>query len=187
MAIRSETRVRTDLQRLGFRIPKNDEDRLSEALAEFQRSYSIGPALKITGENDRLTDSALTRAVKDGKVSPNFKYNEFVCKCGGKYKACRGIKINPKLLTALEELRSDYFKAKGLSLVSAYRCKEHNRAIGGATNSQHLKGNAADIPPLPKNPDLPPEVKGIGIKRKTGRIIHIDVRRSPRVVRWYYS
>lgn len=187
MAIRGDRALRVHLQLLGFRIPKDDQDRLSEALAEFQRSYSIGPALKVTGENDRMTDVALTRAIKDGKVSPNFRFQEFACKCGGRYKGCRGVKINPRLLAALEELRSDYFKVRGLSIVSAYRCKEHNRAIGGASNSQHLKGNAADIPPLPKSPDLPPQVKGIGVKRATGRIIHIDVRRSPRVVRWHYG
>ena len=32
-----------------------------------------------------------------------------------------------------------------LNLTNAYRCKEHNADVGGATNSQHLKGKAADV------------------------------------------
>ena len=185
--MRSMNSCRTALLKLGFRIPKKDEDRISEAIEEFQRCYSIGPALKITGENSPATDAAITRALKDGKVSPNFNFKEFECKCGGKYSSCRGIKLNPKLLIALEDIRSQAYRSKGLKLISAYRCHGHNKAVGGASASQHLKGNAADVAPLTKTIDLPNEVKGIGIKRKTGRIIHIDVRRSPRVVRWYYS
>lgn len=187
MAIRPPEATRVALVRIGFRIPKGDEDRLSEAIAEFQRCYSIGPTLRVTGENNDLTDIAITRAVKDGLVSPHFGFKEFQCQCRGKYSGCRGIKINPKLVTALEDIRAKDFKFRGLKLVSAYRCKSHNKAVGGAARSQHLTGNAADVPPLPKTTKLPPEVRGIGIKRSTGRIIHIDVRRSPRIVRWYYA
>jgi uncharacterized protein YcbK (DUF882 family) len=32
-----------------------------------------------------------------------------------------------------------------IDLTNAYRCKEHNADVGGATNSQHIKGKAADI------------------------------------------
>ncbi len=34
---------------------------------------------------------------------------------------------------------------KAVSVSSGYRCAKVNKAIGGATNSQHLKGQAADI------------------------------------------
>ena len=38
----------------------------------------------------------------------------------------------------------DKFK-KPIIIASGYRCKELNRLIGGATNSQHMTGQAADI------------------------------------------
>ena len=43
----------------------------------------------------------------------------------------------------LEPAREEYGKAMIIS--SGYRCEELNRAVGGAKNSQHLKGLAADI------------------------------------------
>ena len=36
---------------------------------------------------------------------------------------------------------------------SGYRCPELNRLVGGAANSQHTKGQAADIECLTRNPD----------------------------------
>lgn len=32
-----------------------------------------------------------------------------------------------------------------ITVTSGYRCPDHNRAVGGAKDSQHVKGNAADI------------------------------------------
>lgn len=32
-----------------------------------------------------------------------------------------------------------------ITVTSGYRCPDHNRAVGGAKGSQHVKGNAADI------------------------------------------
>jgi len=43
----------------------------------------------------------------------------------------------------LQPLRDKIRKA--VSVSSGYRCFKVNKAIGGATNSQHLKGQAADI------------------------------------------
>ena len=43
----------------------------------------------------------------------------------------------------LEPLRQWY--GKPISISSGYRCPALNRAVGGVTKSQHLKGEAADI------------------------------------------
>ena len=37
---------------------------------------------------------------------------------------------------------------KPITVNSGYRCPKHNRAIGGATTSQHLRGEAADVAPV---------------------------------------
>lgn len=78
-----------------------------------------------------------------GDLTKNFSRQEFACHC------CGGLPINwaseevPPLAAALQELR-DYAGAP-IQVVSGYRCPEHNREVGGAKNSQHVLGKAADI------------------------------------------
>lgn len=43
----------------------------------------------------------------------------------------------------LDPIREAWGKPIGVN--SGYRCRRLNEAVGGATNSQHLKGEAADI------------------------------------------
>ena len=43
----------------------------------------------------------------------------------------------------LDRLRSEW--GRPIIVTSGYRCKELNAAVGGTRNSQHLKGQAADI------------------------------------------
>ena len=43
----------------------------------------------------------------------------------------------------LDRLRSEW--GRPIIVTSGYRCKELNVAVGGARNSQHLKGQAVDI------------------------------------------
>lgn len=52
--------------------------------------------------------------------------------------------VRRELLLALETLRASVGAA--LSIVSGYRSPARNKAVGGAKNSQHLRGLAADIP-----------------------------------------
>ena len=120
------------------------------------------------------------------KISEHFDDREFRCKCG----KCSMPEISKELLTVLELIRS-HFKGKVI-VVSGYRCKEHNMAVGGATNSQHCLGIAADIqvtddtgiyvPPRHVANWLDaeyPSKYGIG-RYKTWT--HIDVR--PNMARW---
>lgn len=72
-----------------------------------------------------------------------FKKSEFKCQCGGKY--CNGYpaEMSPKLIDILEALRK-YF-GKPVTITSGLRCKQHNKNVGGVSNSQHQYGKAADI------------------------------------------
>lgn len=72
-----------------------------------------------------------------GDLSKNFNKKEFACKCCGVSKASK------KLVDGLQELRD--LVDRPITIVSGYRCKKHNINVGGATNSQHVLGNAADI------------------------------------------
>lgn len=52
-----------------------------------------------------------------------------------------------KLVTnVLDPLRSEWMKP--IRVTSGYRCPELNKAVKGVKNSQHMKGQAADIQPL---------------------------------------
>lgn len=46
-------------------------------------------------------------------------------------------------LHRLDEIRSAY--GKPIIITSGYRCPELNKAVGGTKNSQHCKGEAADL------------------------------------------
>jgi zinc D-Ala-D-Ala carboxypeptidase len=60
--------------------------------------------------------------------------------------ACRGtgqLKLHPEGMDKLQALRDRL--GKPLIVRSAYRNPEHNRAVGGATRSNHMDGTAFDI------------------------------------------
>ena len=77
---------------------------------------------------------------KDGnrKLSANFAVKEFRCKDGSD-----PIFIDDELVTLLQKIR-DHF-GKSVTITSAYRTAAHNKAVKGATYSQHCYGKAAAI------------------------------------------
>ena len=75
----------------------------------------------------------------DGKVSKHFRVREFASKDGADE-----VLIDDDLLTLLEAIRSEAGD-KAITINSGYRSPEHNAAVGGVSNSQHVKGTAADI------------------------------------------
>lgn len=72
------------------------------------------------------------------KVQRNFSLIELSCPCG----ICTPI-INRMFIDRLQCLR-DVF-GKPIVINSWYRCRVYNAKIGGAENSQHTRGVAADI------------------------------------------
>ena len=75
------------------------------------------------------------------RLTDNFSMDEFECKCGCVMPEF--VKKNvQELAENLQVLRNDVGR---LDLTNAYRCKYHNADVGGAVNSQHPKGKAADI------------------------------------------
>ena len=111
------------------------------------------------------------QGVNDIKLSPNFTLAEFACRC------CGGVKIDPELVRKLQQLRDRI--GKPISITSGYRCPVHNQAVGGAAQSQHMYGTAADIVVKGLAPatvaDHAEAVGFGGIGRYAG-FIHVDVR-----------
>lgn len=85
------------------------------------------------------TVKAYSRA-KDGlvKLSDHFKVNEFACSDGSD-----AVFISPELVEILEKIRVHF--GRPVHINSAYRTPAKNKAVGGAAQSQHMYGTAADI------------------------------------------
>ena len=73
----------------------------------------------------------------------NFKFSEIKCKCGGKY--CNGYPtgFSYELLRQLQDIRNHFGSA--VIITSAVRCNQHNKNVGGTSNSHHKEGKAVDF------------------------------------------
>jgi len=113
------------------------------------------------------------------KIAENFELSEFQCKCG-----CQTVKLCSTLLDRLQKIRTE--AGRPVIINSGYRCSGHNRAVGGASGSQHLEGKAADfrIPGLSIQQQRQLAEKyfpdgGVGFYNN---FVHVDVR--GRKARW---
>lgn len=150
----------------------------------FQRSYNLGPALKVDAVFGAITVHAANKVIAaGGNLSENFHYSEFMCACKGTYWGCKGTIATRHLLKGLEKYREEC-SPNGLHIVSGYRCKRRNRQVGGITGSNHTKGRAADVPQTVKPADYPkskiPFISEIGYKASSGKICHLGVDDKPK-------
>lgn len=85
---------------------------------------------------------------KDGakQLSPAFRVREFRCRDG-----TDTILIDEGLVVLLQCIREHF--GKPVTITSGYRTAAHNKAVKGATYSQHCYGKAADI-----------RVQGVGVE-----------------------
>ena len=114
------------------------------------------------------------RTHKSVRLAANFTVGEFACKDGSDK-----VLVDSSLATVLQKIRNHF--AKPVTITSAYRTSAYNKKIGGAANSQHVKGTAADIVIQGVAPIevaryceyLLPNSGGIGLY---SGFVHIDVR-----------
>lgn len=83
---------------------------------------------------------------KDIHLTENFRLSEFInTKSGNKFHAPDLGKFM-SLVEKLQELRNIAANpSSGIIVTSGYRTPEYNKKVGGASNSYHMKGIAADI------------------------------------------
>jgi uncharacterized protein YcbK (DUF882 family) len=132
------------------------------------------------------------------KISPHLTLEEIACHDPERtpYPAAWRLTRLPPLLTAYELVRG--LRDLPVAVLSGYRTKEWNAAVGGAERSQHVEGRALDL--------KPPEgvavqdfwedilriahragITGVGYAPPSeGGYVHIDIRPSPRLVQWRY-
>lgn len=116
------------------------------------------------------------------KLSTNFDSTEFDCKC--RNASCKCTKISKELVTYLQLIRNHF--GKPVIIASGYRCSAHNKAVGGTTGSNHLKGMAADIKISGVSPkEVAKYAESIGVKgigwyetEADGFFTHIDTRKT---------
>ena len=123
--------------------------------------------------------------------SPHLSYSELACQDAAATPYPEAWRTDPsrlpRLARAFEALRERV--GQPLVVLSAYRTPKHNRAIGGAVNSQHIEGRALDLRPpdgwsverLAWAARQIPDIRGIGVYPT---FLHIDVRPSSRLARW---
>lgn len=113
------------------------------------------------------------------QLSGDFHTGEFHCK--GK-NCCVETLVDARLVEYLQQIR-DHFCAPVI-LNSGYRCGKHNEAVGGAKNSRHCAGMAADIRVKGYKPLEVAQyaeqigIPGIGLYETDadGHFVHIDTR-----------
>lgn len=113
-----------------------------------------------------------------GDLSPHFSRQEFACRDG-----CGHDSVQPRLIEVLEQIRS--ITGRPLVVVSGCRCAARNRAVGGASRSRHIFGDAADIPPGRATVDQAAAAGAVGIGSAGGWAVHVDTRPGG-PARWTY-
>lgn len=126
-----------------------------------------------------------------GDMTKNFSRSEFAC--NGDNCCGHSSPISPELVQNIQFLRDKVSTRLGrdtpLSINSGFRCKRHNARVGGASESYHTYGIAADIATPRGLTDVEfyelaqtvPAFRDGGCGIYDGRI-HVDVRNG--TARW---
>ena len=114
-----------------------------------------------------------------------FKPYKFKCPCCGK------VELDPHLIPKLDKAIKEFIlllgtEPKAVVVTSGYRCEKHNREIGGAPHSYHLRGQAADTFPIVEGMEESQVLRWwfvalvragfLGVGYTTGNAIHADLR-----------
>ena len=113
------------------------------------------------------------------QLSNNFNMREFLSSDTG------SVLLYAPLITRLQKLRDCLNKP--IKILSGYRTRTYNKKIGGSSNSEHVKGRAADIRvkgvPLKKVTQLADSLGFTGIIAYPKRhFVHLDMRSGRYVV-----
>jgi len=111
------------------------------------------------------------------RLTVHFTVDEFRCPC------CGIAIVTLPLLRLLERLRD--LVGEPLIITSGYRCPKHNAEVGGAPDSLHMAGCAADIRCDAVEPRKLAQLAGrvgfFGVLVYKDGHVHVDTRNAPLV------
>lgn len=119
-----------------------------------------------------------------GDLSKNFSRHEFACRgrvISG-HPAHEPV-VSGHLVDHLEKLRQ-ICGGRPLVIISGHRCGWWNRRVGGAGQSRHVVGDAADIPEGYATVAQAEAAGFTGIGNRGRWAVHVDTRPAP--ARWSY-
>lgn len=174
----STKQAKAMLKAIGFDNASRD---FTAAVKGFQLGWNLGPRLRPDSDFGPLTSAALAKSFKRKRakkptMSKHFSYVEFRCKCGGAFRDCRRIWVKRSHVRRLEKYRAKV--GEPVRIISGCRCKGRNRAVGGASKSQHMFGVATDVEAL-RTVEQRREMKlfaGLGFRRSSRKVVHCDSR-----------
>lgn len=113
-----------------------------------------------------------------GDLSPHFSASEFADR-----RTAHSYGPDPELVQVLERIRQ--LRPGPLTIISGHRCCSSNATVGGASQSRHIAGDAADIPAGRARPAEAFAAGAVGVGVRSGWVVHVDVRPGPRA-QWEY-
>jgi hypothetical protein len=145
-------------------------EQTTSAVRDFQRGYAFSTLVAGGGVGPRTLTALRTSIRRGGRCSQHFTFRSFRSPGDG------WIKLDRALARALEVYRAAL--GDPVRILAGHHDPEWNAANGGAADSQHLHGTAADLEPtMPIGDVLALRVfSGIGYDAKTGLVVHVDVR-----------
>ncbi len=108
------------------------------------------------------------------RIGRNFLLREFRCRC------CGAVRITPKfieMVSRMDALRDD--AGVPCDITSGYRCKFHNKEVGGEEGSRHTQGDGIDFrlrgTPITKDRNLADRYFGHGGIGHYPNHVHVDL------------
>lgn len=171
---------------LNFERPANISASTQATRARYGQTYYDKYALGVSSNKSEVKGMIEFEKERSDKIAKNFQYKEFDCHGQG---CCSTTIIDEKLVEYVQRIR-DHFN-KPVTITSSYRCEIHNKRVGGATKSYHMKGQAADIVVQGvSSREVAKYAESIGIlgiglyeTSKDGYFTHIDTRTTKSF--WY--
>ena len=171
---------------LNFERPANISASVQATRAKYGQTYYDRYALDASSNKSEVKGMIKFEKGRSDKIAKNFQYKEFDCHGQG---CCSTTIIDEKLVEYVQQIR-DHF-GKPVTITSPYRCEVHNRRVGGATKSYHMRGQAADIVVQGvSSREVAKYAESIGIlgiglyeTSKDGYFTHIDTRTTKSF--WY--